>query len=138
MVSAEDILIKEVVKRDANDPFSHAINLFDTTDAVVIMDHNKYQGMLLKQTLIEPIVTLQTKLHNILTHSPKLAPTVPLEEIPCAMVENNIYSLPVLHNDTLLGIVTADDVIKKLTEQTIGTQPVKTIMCTTPLSVSPP
>jgi predicted transcriptional regulator len=53
------------------------------------------------------------------------------------MVENNIYTLPVLQNDTLLGIVTADDVIKKLTEQAIGKQPVKTIMCTTPLSVAP-
>jgi len=137
MVSAEDILRKEIVKRDANDTFSHAINLFDTTDAIMITDHEKYQGVLLKQNLIEPVVTLQTKLHSILTHSPKLTPATTLEEIACAMVENNIYSLPVLDHDTLLGIVTADDVIKKLTEQHIGTQPVKTIMCTTPLTVSP-
>jgi CBS domain-containing protein/ribosome-associated translation inhibitor RaiA len=137
MVSAQDILIKEVIKKDTNDSFSQAINLFDTTDAIIITDHNKYQGMLLKRTLMEPTVTLQTKLHTLLTHPPKLTPTTPLEEIACAMVENNIYTLPVLHNDTLLGIVTADDVIKKLTEQAIGKQPVKTIMCTTPLSISP-
>lgn len=137
MVSAQDILIKEVIKKDINDIFSQAINLFETTDAIVITDHNKYQGMLLKRTLMEPSVTLQTKLHTMLTHSPKLTPETSLEEIACAMVENNIYTLPVLHNDTLLGIVTADDVIKKLTEQTIGIQPVKTIMCTTPLSVGP-
>jgi CBS domain-containing protein/ribosome-associated translation inhibitor RaiA len=137
MVSAEDILIKEVVKRDSNDNFSQAINLFDKTDAIIITDHDKYQGMLLKRTLMEPTVTLQTKLHTMLTHPPKLTPTTSLEEIACAMVENNIYTLPVLHNDTILGMVTADDVIKKLTEQTIGTHPVKTIMCTTPLSISP-
>jgi CBS domain-containing protein len=137
MVSAQDILIKEVVKKDTNDSISQAINLFDTTDAIIITDHSKYQGMLLKRTLMEPTVTLHTKLHTMLTHPPKLTPTAPLEEIACAMVENNIYTLPVLHNDTLLGVVTADDVITKLTEQNIGTQPVKTIMCTTPLSVSP-
>jgi len=137
MVTAQDILRKEVIKKDSNDSFSQAINLFDKTDAIIITDHNKYQGMLLKRTLMEPNVTLQTKLHTLLTHPPKLTPTTSLEEIACAMVENNIYTLPVLHNDTLLGMVTADDVIKKLTEQTIGTQPVKTIMCTTPLSVSP-
>jgi predicted transcriptional regulator/ribosome-associated translation inhibitor RaiA len=137
MVSAQDILIKEVIKKDTNDNFSQAINQFDTTDAIVITDHNKYQGMLLNRTLMEPTVTLHTKLHTMLTHPPKLALAASLEEIACAMVENNIYTLPVFHNDTLLGIVTADDVIKKLTEQNIGTQPIKTIMCTTPLSVNP-
>ncbi|HIG99211.1 MAG TPA: CBS domain-containing protein [Thermoplasmata archaeon] len=137
MVSAQDILRKEIIKKDSNDIFSQAVNLFDTTDAIIVTDHDKYQGMLLKRSLMEPTITLQTKLHTLLTHPPKLTPTTSLEEIACAMVENNIYTLPVLDKDTLLGIVTADDVIKKLTEQTLGMQPIKTVMCTTPLSVSP-
>jgi CBS domain-containing protein len=86
---------------------------------------------------MEPTVTLQTKLHTILSHTPKLTPTTPVEEIARVMVENNVYYLPVLHDDALIGIVTADNVVKKLTEQNIGTQPIKTIMCTKPLSVSP-
>jgi CBS domain-containing protein len=137
MVSAQDILNTEVVKRDANDNFSQVINLFNDTDAIIITDHGKYHGMLLKRTLMEPTVTLQTKLHTMLSHTPKLTPTTPVEEIARVMVENNVYYLPVLENDVLLGIVTADDVVKKLTEQNIGTQPIKTIMCTNPLSVSP-
>ena len=137
MVSAQDILNTEVVKRDANDNFSKVINLFNDTDAIIITDHGKYHGMLLKRTLMEPTVTLQTKLHTMLSHTPKLTPTTPVEEIARVMIENNVYYLPVLHNDALLGIVTADDVVKKLTEQNIGTQPIKTIMCTKPLSVSP-
>ena len=137
MISAQDILKTEVVKRDANDNFSQTINLFNDIDAVIITDHEKYHGMLLKRTIIGPTVTLQTKLHTMLTHTPKLTPTTPLEEIARVMVENNIYYLPVIHNDALLGIVTADDVVKKLTEQNIGTQPIKTIMCTKPLSVGP-
>jgi len=137
MVSAQDILITEVVKRDANDNFSQAINLFNDTDAIIITDHGKYHGMLLKRTLMGPTVTLKTKLHTMLSHTPKLTPTTPVEEIARVMVENNVYYLPVLDNETLLGIVTADDVVKKLTEQNIGTQPIKTIMCTKPLSVSP-
>jgi CBS domain-containing protein len=137
MVSAQDILNTEVVKRDANDNFSQVINLFNDTDAIIITDHGKYHGMLLKRTLMEPTVTLQTKLHTMLSHTPKLTPTTPVEEIARVMVENNVYYLPVLDNETLLGIVTADDVVKKLTEQNIGTQPIKTIMCTNPLSVSP-
>ncbi len=137
MVSAQDILIKEIIKKDSNDSFSQAMNLFNNTDAIIITDHDIYQGMLLKRSLMEPTITPHTKLHTMLTHPPKLTPTTTLEEIACAMVENNIYTLPVLQNDTLLGIVTADDVIKKLTEQAIGKQPVKTIMCTTPLSVGP-
>ncbi|HIH28441.1 MAG TPA: hypothetical protein HA260_01405, partial [Thermoplasmata archaeon] len=94
MVSAQDILRKEIIKKDSNDIFSQAVNLFDTTDAIIVTDHDKYQGMLLKRSLMEPTITLQTKLHTLLTHPPKLTPTTSLEEIACAMVENNIYTLP--------------------------------------------
>lgn len=137
MFSAQDILRKEIIKKDSNDTFSHTMNLFDTTDAIIVTDHDKYQGMLLKRSLMEPTLTPHTKIHTFLTHPPKLTPTTTLEEIACAMVTNNIYTLPVLDNETLLGIVIADDVIKNLTEQALGAQPIKTIMCTTPLSVNP-
>jgi CBS domain-containing protein len=137
MVTAQDILKSEVIKRDGNETFAQVINMFNDTDAIVVTDHGKYHGMLLKRSLMESTVTLQTKLHTMISHTPKISPTTPLEEIARVMVENNIYHLPVIHNDALLGIVTADDVAKRFTEQNIGTQPIKTIMCTTPLSVSP-
>jgi len=57
MFSAQDILRKEIIKKDSNDTFSHTMNLFDTTDAIIITDHDKYQGMLLKQSLMEPTIT---------------------------------------------------------------------------------
>lgn len=137
MITAQNILKSEVVKREGNDTVSHVVTLFNDTDAVIITDHGKYQGMLLKHSLIEPTVTPHTKLHTMVSHTPKLSPTTPVEEIARVMVENNVYYLPVLQDDTILGIVTADDVTKTLTEQHLGTQPIKTIMCTTPLSVSP-
>lgn len=137
MVTAQDILNKEVVKRDANDVFSQVINLFNDTDAIVITDHDKYQGMLLKRTLMESKITLQTKVHTLLSHTPKLSPDIPVEEIARIMVENHVYNLPVLNNDVILGVVTADDVVKKLTEQSLGSQPIKTIMCTQPLFIGP-
>jgi CBS domain-containing protein len=137
MVTAQDILKTDIIKKESNEVFSQVINLFNDTDAIVITEQGKYKGMLLKRTLMQPTVTLQTKLHSMLSHTPKIAPTTPIEEIARVMVENNIYHLPVLNNDTLLGVVTADDIVKKLMEQTIGTQPIKTIMCTQPLSISP-
>jgi CBS domain-containing protein len=137
MITAQDVLTTEIIKQDENDTFAHVMHVFNKAEAIVLTDHGKYHGMLLKRALLEPTVTLQTKLHTMLSHPPKLSPTTPLEEIARVMVENNIYYLPVLQDDTLLGMVTADDVTNKLTEQHIGTQPIKTIMCTTPLSVSP-
>ncbi len=137
MVSAQDILNQDIVTIDGNESFSKVLSLFKETDAVVITDHGKYQGMLLKRTLLDPRVTLQTKLHTMLTHTPKLTPITPVEEIARVMVENNVYHLPVFNNDTILGIVTADDVVKQLTENNIGLQPIKTIMCTQPHSISP-
>jgi CBS domain-containing protein len=137
MVTAQDILNQEVEKRDVNDVFSQVINLLNDNDAVVITDHGKYQGMLLKRSLMESRITMQTKLHTLMTHTPKLATSTPIEEIARIMVENHVYQLPVLNNDALVGIVSADDVVKKLTEQSLGSQPIKTIMSTQPVSINP-
>jgi CBS domain-containing protein len=137
MVSAKDILNQDVVKIDANETFSKVLSLFKETDAIVVMDGEKYQGMLLKRCLMEPKISLETKVHTFLTHTPKLSPNTPVEEIARLMNENGVYHLPVIDNDIFVGIVTADDVVRKLTEQTLGSQPIKTIMCTQPLSISP-
>lgn len=137
MVSAQDIINPNVETIDANESFSKILARFKDTDAIVVTDNTKYQGMLLKRTLMEPNISLQTKAHTILTHTPKLSPTEPIEEIARVMVENHVYHLPVIHNEVILGLVTADNVIKKLTEQNLGSQPIKNIMCTQPLSISP-
>ncbi|MBE3120715.1 MAG: CBS domain-containing protein [Thermoplasmata archaeon] len=137
MVTAQDILIREITQIDANEPFHKVISLFKDTDAIVITENKLYKGMLLKRCLMEPKLSLQTKVHNAITHTPKLSLTEPLEEIARVMVENHVYHLPVIQNDHVIGIVTADGVLKKLTEQTIGSQPIKTIMCTQPLSINP-
>lgn len=137
MVSAQDILNQHMITVDGNESFSKILPLFKDTDAIVVTDHDKYQGMLLKRTLMEPNISLETKVHTMLTHTSKLSLTESLEEIARIMIENHVYHLPVINNETILGIVTADDVLKKLTEQNIGLQPVKTVMCTQPLSIGP-
>jgi CBS domain-containing protein/ribosome-associated translation inhibitor RaiA len=137
MVSAKDIINQDVVKIDANETFSKVLSLFKDTDAIVVMDKEKYQGMLLKRCLMEPKISLETKVHTFLTHTPKLSPNTPVEEIARLMNENGVYHLPVIDNDIFVGIVNADDVVRKLTEQTSRSQPIKTIMCTQPLSISP-
>ncbi len=137
MVTAQDILDKDVIKRDANDIFSQVINLFNDTDAIVITDHEKYQGMLLQRTLLDPKTTLKTKLHTLLSHTQKLSLDTPVEEIARAMIESHVYTLPVLENETIIGVVTADSIVKTLTEQNLGSQPINTIMCSEPLSISP-
>jgi len=137
MVTAQDILSKDVITRDSNDIFSQAINHFKDTDAIIITDHEKYQGMLLQRTLLETNITMKTKLHTLICHPPKLSPDTPGEEIARAMIENHIYTLPVLKKDTVVGIVTAENLVKALTVQNMGSQPVHTIMCNEPLSISP-
>lgn len=137
MVSVYDILNQDVVKIDGNESFSKVFTLFKDTDAIIITDKDKYQGMLLKRCLMKPKISLETKVHTVLTHTPKLSPITPIDEIARLMVENGVYHLPVIDNENIIGIVTADDVVKILTEQVSGSQPVKTIMCTQPLSISP-
>jgi len=137
MVSAQDILISNIKTIDANEQFSKIVSLFQDTDAIVVTENKLYKGMLLKRCLMEPKLSLQTKAHTMLSHTPKISLTEPLEEIARVMVENHVYHLPVINNNNVLGMVTADDVVKKLTEQQLGSQPVKTIMCAQPLSIGP-
>jgi CBS domain-containing protein len=137
MVTAQDILKKNVPQIDANEPFHKVISQLRDTDALVVTENKHYKGMLLKHCLMEQKFTLQTKVHNAITSTPKISPKESLEDIARIMVENNVYHLPVLNNEVFLGIVAADDVVKILTEQQLGAQPVSTIMCTQPLSVSP-
>ncbi|MFH1101254.1 MAG: CBS domain-containing protein [Methanobacteriota archaeon] len=137
MITAQDILDEDVVKIDGNELFSKVLSLFKETDAIVITEGDLYKGMLLKRCLMEPKLSLETKVHTMLTHAPKLHPTTPIEEIARLMIENGIYHLPVLEDDSIVGIVTADEVVRRLTEQTIASQAVKTIMCTQPRSISP-
>ncbi|MCX6665028.1 MAG: CBS domain-containing protein [Euryarchaeota archaeon] len=137
MVTAEDILNQDVVKIDGNELFSKVLSLFKETDAIVIMDGDNYQGMLLKRCLMKPKISLDTKVHTVLTHSPKITPATPIEEIARLMIENSVYHLPVIADEEVIGIVTADDVVQQLTDHKFGSQPIKTIMCTEPLSISP-
>lgn len=137
MVIAKDILNKDIVKIDGNEPFSKVLSLFKDIDAIVITDKEKYIGMLLKRCLMKPKISLETKVHTVVAHTPKLSLKTPIEEIARLMIENNVYHLPVIENENIIGIVNADDVLKKFIEKEIGSQPIKTIMCTQPLSISP-
>ena len=137
MVNAKEILNQDFIKIDGNETFSKILSLFKDTDAIVITDKQKYKGMLLKRCLMKPKISLETKVHTAIAHTPKLSSTIPIEEIARLMVENNIYHLPVIENETAIGIVSADDVLKKFIELKLGSQPIKTIMCSQPLSISP-
>ena len=137
MVNAKDILNKDIVKVDGNESFSKVLSLFKDTDAIVITDKEKYLGMLIKRCLMKPKISLETKVHTVIAHTPKLSLKTSIEEIARLMIENNIYHLPVIENENVIGIVSADDVLNKFIEQRIGSQPIKTIMCSQPLSISP-
>lgn len=120
MVTAQEVLTKEITQIDANEPFHKIISLFKDTDAIIVTENKLYKGMLLKRCLMEPKISLNTKVHNALTHAPKITPTEPLDEVARVMVENRVYHLPVILNEKVLGIITADDVIKNLIGETIG------------------
>jgi CBS domain-containing protein len=137
MVTANDILDTETVQIDANEPFHKIVSLFKETDAVVVTENKRYKGMLLKRCLMEPKFSMQTKVHTILSHTAKITPMETLQEIARVMVENRVYHLPVIRDEIVLGVVTADRIVQELMKEALGTQPVRTIMSTQPLIISP-
>ncbi|MBU0497657.1 MAG: CBS domain-containing protein [Candidatus Thermoplasmatota archaeon] len=137
MVTAEEIVNRKMITLEGNEIIAKTLRLFKETDAIIVTDKNNYQGMLLKRSLMEPKLSLQTKIHTLITHVPKISPTASLEEIARLMIENDVYHLPVISDEKPLGIVNAADIIENLMTHPVEIQPVKTFMNSKPLTINP-
>ena len=63
------------------------------------------------------LIAAQSKVEAYMTQNPITAdPMDPLEDIALTMRRNKIGGIPVLENDTLVGIITESDIFRALTE----------------------
>ena len=133
---AEQIMSKDFRTIDANETISHALSLFEETDSIVVMEKNKYAGVLVQKELLRAKIPPNAKVKNFVRRAPKISIDESVEEIARLMLENDIYQLPVFSDDKLLGVVKADDILLQITSS-IGELPIENFISRDILHVSP-
>jgi predicted transcriptional regulator len=102
----------------------------------MIFKDKKYRGAILKNDIMKAKIPLDSKVETYLKHLPKIKPNETVEEISRLMLESNVYQLPVFQKDRIIGVVNADDILKKMTNSEIGSEPAKNYMTTNVITIS--
>ncbi len=125
MSPAEEIIKKDYPKVDENESISKAISKMKDKDGIVILKDGKYHGMLNKKDISKAKISPNTKAKTFLKNVAKVSPDDNIERTAGLMLESDSYILPVFKKDKLLGIVTAEDILKKAAEQDFGDEPIE-------------
>ena len=124
---AKELVSNEFRVIDANETISHALSLFEEVDSIVVMEGNKYHGMLVQKEIVRSKLPPNAKVKNFVRHAPKIDANESMEEIARLMLENDIYQLPVFEDGKLIGVVKSDDLLLKIIPE-IGDMPIEKFM----------
>ncbi|MGF1562209.1 MAG: CBS domain-containing protein [Geminicoccaceae bacterium] len=96
--------------------------------AVVIVDDGKVVGIFTERDLVVRVIgaglsPAETSLSDVMTPSPQtVGLTQSVEEVMAWMLSGRFRHLPVVENDTLIGLVSQGDVMAYLHERLYGAQ----------------
>lgn len=119
-MKAEDVMTREVVTLDENVPVKKAAEIMtqEGVSAIITTFEGKAKGILTERDILKRIVaedkdSKKTKIKEIMS-SPlvTIEPTTSLEEAAHIMFEKKIKSLPVIHENRLIGLISLQDICK--------------------------
>ncbi len=112
VIDKDSRLIGVVTKRDLIDQKKkfHLPTIITFLDSVFMIDrNNKVEKEIQKMT--------GTTVEDICSRDPvTLSPEVGLDEAATVMADKNIYTLPVMEDDKLVGIIGKQDILKSITK----------------------
>ncbi len=102
-----------------DDRVSKLGGFFEETNnkAVIVQgkdDDGKIEGIVTQRQLLSSHVKPGEKLKSILVHPPRIDPNEDVRETSRLMVESNLKVLPVFEDDSLVGVVTADNILSEV------------------------
>lgn len=130
MLSSQQLMKKEYPKVNPNQTISKTSSLFkeESNRSIIVEENKKFKGMIMESDIMKSKVPPQTKVKNFIIHTPTLSYDDNVGKIAHLMIENNLYQLPVVKNDKVGGIVYADDILKRFTQEEFGEQSIKKYM----------
>lgn len=140
MATIEEIMTKNVITIGPQEPISKAISKMTDNGIhhLPVVDDGKYLGMIdFDLFLRRSSIVLNSKVLNVIEKTPTVTRKTDVAEAARLMLDNGIKAIPVVENDTLLGLVTTADIIYSLLKiPEILTSRTEEIMSGDPITVS--
>ena len=115
----ENIMHANVISIDSSMTVKDAANMMNEADVgcIVVTDGDKPVGMITERDLVRRIMVKNRPQETIISEvmsSPLITTStdVPVWDLAQKMKSNAIHKIPVENNGTLIGIVTATDIVK--------------------------
>jgi acetoin utilization protein AcuB len=133
-VLVSQIMSRRVVTVDMDDRLQVAKEIFDNVKfnhLLVIDEENQLQGVLSHRDLVRALSpnlgtaaefvrdtdTLHKRVHQVMSHDPiTIAPDIDIKQASELILKHGIGCLPVLENNTILGIITWKDLLRSFSQ----------------------
>ena len=124
----EELMIVDYPKVDKDDTLQHALTIMDKhgMDRVLAFEKKQLVGILTKKDIVARLGTLRTRritpshlyVSSVMTNNPLvIEPKVTLVKAARIMVEKRISSLPVVHQEDVVGLLTKYEIAKVCLER---------------------
>jgi len=111
-----DIVSEEYESFPPETPVSKLVGVFaDSSVKGVVVHDDAFEGIVTRRQLVTSHHQPNQKLRSLLWHVPKLSPEEDIRDVAQLMLDSDSRLLPVFEGSTLLGVVTADAVLRKVT-----------------------
>jgi CBS domain-containing protein len=109
-----EILSTKFTEFDIGTPLSKVAGAFENQelDAVVVTDGDEYRGVVSRRQLASSSNQPSAKVGSQVQHVPTVERTEDVREVAQLMIGSDAKTLPVLHDDHVVGVVTADAVLE--------------------------
>ncbi len=109
-----EILSTKFTEFDTGTPLSKVAGAFENQelDAVVVTDGDEYRGVVSRRQLASSSNQPSAKVGSQAQHVPTVERTEDVREVARLMIGSDAKTLPVLDDDRLVGVVTADAVLE--------------------------
>ncbi len=139
-LKASDVMSRKYKKITDDKRLYELASLFDEeTDVLFVYDDKGcYKGILTERAIARTALNKQsTKAKRLVIHAPKISPETSIIEASRLMVENDVMQLPVEDKSRIIGVVTADDILKKSAEKYFGSKKSEEVMSKDVMVCSP-
>jgi CBS domain-containing protein len=108
-----EILSTKFTEFDTGSPLSKVAGAFENQelDAVVVTDGDEYRGVVSRRQLASSSNQPSAKVGSQAQHVPTVGRTADVREVAQLMIGSDAKTLPVMDDDRLVGVVTADAVL---------------------------
>lgn len=136
-ITVENLLTHNYKTIDINENMNSALSkLNDSNDLLIVLENGLYAGILShKLALRNSIRKEKAKIKSDIRQPPKITRTTNIVEAARLMMETNFYHLPLIENNAVVGVVTADSIIHQAKSHL--NQNVEQIMTKNPITIAP-